>query len=356
MKHIPFMVTLLSIASVVGVAGNLVEGNDNNQASFPNRHLTLKYPPSISRIEVIDTAKQKKIQDLYIGSKVNICKTEITFRAKASTTESVVFGWDNNEKFKIDNNLEYTLCGDKDGKKYHQCNHLKPGFHCISATPFGSNGGTGKKGKTLKICFDLVGCKRKAPIKAPKVPVKLPTKAPVMPPTNAPVKPPTKAPRKPRKPQSPPTVAPLKPPTKTPRKQPTNAPIKAPTKAPQKPPTVAPVKAPTKAPQKLSTIVPVKAPTKAPRKSPIIAPVKAPTKAPRKSPTIAPVKAPTKAPRKPPTVAPIKAPTKAPLKLPTAAPVRAPTKAPRKLPTVAPVKAPTKAPRKPPTIAPIKPY
>jgi hypothetical protein len=347
MKVATFLFAIYGSVSVRFVTPTNSNENKERQILGAEATRTLSYSikktPSVSHIEVINTVTQTKVQNLNNGCQIDICKlqdqgiytaSQLNFRAVTSFTESVKFGWDSNSNYQLDNNAQYSLCGDDYGY-YFPCDKLQPGYHCLTATPYSTINAQGAKGTTVTSCFNIIDCPRS-----------------VHPPVVAPVRAPIVSPKKPSlsaKPKTAPTATtPIygpknTKPTGAPRTLiPTDVPISlVPTRAPR-------TTKPSKAPQ---TEIPTHAPrtvrpTRAPRT------VK-PTRAPK---TLKPTRAPQtiKPTRAPQTISPTHAPqtvkpTKAPLTVPpthapqTTKPTRAPTtmKPTRNPRTVKPTKAPT---------------
>ena len=111
----------------------------------------------IMRFVLVDAGANIDIGPLLHGDTLNLSKLppELSIRVDlVGSPESVVFGFDNDPSFQIENNFPYALEGDGPVGDYNAVS-LSTSTHTITATPFAGNDGSGAAGGSLTVSFDV---------------------------------------------------------------------------------------------------------------------------------------------------------------------------------------------------------
>lgn len=72
-------------------------------------------------------------------------------------TSSVVFGWNHNTRFAIENKAPFALCGNWNSDVF-SCNRMSCGTHAVTATLFTGTNGQGVAGKPYSVTFRITNC------------------------------------------------------------------------------------------------------------------------------------------------------------------------------------------------------
>jgi hypothetical protein len=111
----------------------------------------------ITRFILINADTDQPIQT--IGAQINLASLptrnlNIQAETNSSTVQSVRFGFDGNNNYRVENIVPYALFSDKGGN-FHP-GTLTLGNHTLSATPFSGDNATGSAGVPLAITFEVV--------------------------------------------------------------------------------------------------------------------------------------------------------------------------------------------------------
>lgn len=164
------------VSSKTGTATITVKVKDSGSGTSPNVNevtrtftVTVKSTstagsstPSISKITLINAASNNTILQLTDGatlytSKLPVRLDQLSIEAFPSQTfsGSIVFGFNGNSKYVIENYPLYAINGNT-GDDYNSWNGLKPGVNTISATCYSSKGGSGTAGTTSKVTITII--------------------------------------------------------------------------------------------------------------------------------------------------------------------------------------------------------
>ncbi|CAN5476402.1 hypothetical protein BH23BAC1_BH23BAC1_35070 [soil metagenome] len=144
-----------SFAVTVERTTNSEENTDNNAIS------------EVVTLNLMNTVNNTVIFELKDGMTINtkdlpvrLDQLNIDALVNKTTKGSVVFGFNNNSRYTIENHAAFAIAGNT-GPNFHKWDGLKPGNHTISATVFSEKYGRGTKSKTytvnVKIVDDLQG-------------------------------------------------------------------------------------------------------------------------------------------------------------------------------------------------------
>ena len=153
--------SLKSIFSVCCILWCCLYGNDDaihtTDTSTLMNETADSLPIHIESFTLIDAKTDKDIAPIAHGEIINIFYTGRYLNIRANTHPdtigSVLFEFDTNTQFQIENFVPYSLAGDNKGDYFYLNTHL--GIHTIRATPYSKPNGKGRKGQTriLRITF-----------------------------------------------------------------------------------------------------------------------------------------------------------------------------------------------------------
>jgi hypothetical protein len=136
--------------------------SDSNENPFNFRvtgNVTTSTSPAITGFTLINADTDQAIRTIVNGDTINLTSlptTNLNIRAdtNAGPIESVRFGFDGNNSYRVENLAPYALFSDQAGN-YH-AGILSVGSHTISATPFAADNAGGSQGIALSIAFSIV--------------------------------------------------------------------------------------------------------------------------------------------------------------------------------------------------------
>lgn len=120
-------------------------------------HFRVKDELTLNRFWLINATVNSNIRSLTNGSIIDLAQTPaINIRAERGTgyTESVKFGLNNQQDYRIENRPPFALASDNSGDFYPW--QVTPGTYVITATPYGFNNAAGKAGTPLTISITVI--------------------------------------------------------------------------------------------------------------------------------------------------------------------------------------------------------
>jgi hypothetical protein len=114
---------------------------------------------AITGFTLIDADTDQPIRTIVNGDTIKLAslptaKLNIRADTNAGPIESVRFGFDGNNNYRVENTAPYALFSDQAGD-YHG-GTLSPGSHTLSATPFAAENAGGSQGGPLSIMFSVI--------------------------------------------------------------------------------------------------------------------------------------------------------------------------------------------------------
>ncbi|MEO0562532.1 MAG: hypothetical protein AAF125_10480 [Chloroflexota bacterium] len=111
--------------------------------------------PTVDSLILVDATTNADLMPLVDGMTVDLAAlgvTEVSVRAEANAlTESVRFGFDGQETFRIENIVPYMLFGDQSGGTVINGEALASGTYIIDATPYSENSASGVEGSIVSV-------------------------------------------------------------------------------------------------------------------------------------------------------------------------------------------------------------
>ncbi|MBK6265961.1 choice-of-anchor D domain-containing protein [Marivirga sp. S37H4] len=139
-----------------------VSSNDpvNPELTIPVELEVLALPEIVS-FTLINAELNEEIGELLEGEIINLdnyASNSFSVLANVSTEEvgSVVFDFNGEEGFQIENIAPYALAGDYDNGNSFNPVEFPKGINTITATPFTGANGTGKEGESLTVNFEVI--------------------------------------------------------------------------------------------------------------------------------------------------------------------------------------------------------
>lgn len=114
---------------------------------------------AVSQFQLIDADTDEELFPLRNGELLNLTQLPPHLSIKASVSPSpgsVVFSWDGDAGFQVENNPPYALGGDNPAGDYLPVT-LTNGQHVLRATPFAGGAGSGASGPSLEVRFGVIG-------------------------------------------------------------------------------------------------------------------------------------------------------------------------------------------------------
>ena len=134
--------------------------NDSDENPFNFRITgTVGTGSAITSFTLINADTDQAIRTIGDGDTINLASlptTNLNIRANtnAGPIESVRFGFDGNNNYRVENLAPYALFSDQAGN-YH-AGTLGVGSHTLSATPFAADNASGSQGVPLSIAFSVI--------------------------------------------------------------------------------------------------------------------------------------------------------------------------------------------------------
>jgi hypothetical protein len=112
---------------------------------------------TITSFILVDADSNQDIRPLTDGDTID--QRNITIRANTTPAlvGSVVFGLNDNARFRVEDDDNYSLAGDRDGD--YLVWPAEPGKYTLTATPYSEDDGGGTAGTPLTITFTVVDAK-----------------------------------------------------------------------------------------------------------------------------------------------------------------------------------------------------
>ncbi|MDQ3395271.1 MAG: T9SS type A sorting domain-containing protein, partial [Bacteroidota bacterium] len=160
-------------ANKSGTATITVRVTDNGSNTAPHKNFIERSfkvtvssntsQPDVANFNLINTSTGQVISQIQDGTTLYTSKLPVSLKQlnidailSQQFAGSVVFGFNGNPKYSIENYAPYAIAGNT-GKTFHNWNNgLKPGKNEIIATTYSSKGGIGTKGKTKTITLTIV--------------------------------------------------------------------------------------------------------------------------------------------------------------------------------------------------------